>query len=328
MYRNTPTFLLAMVLGTFASFEPVAAQEKSSPLSVTAEFSTVLSADCNSGKGMVVQFHYAGAQPLRGYLVRLVLSDSASRKILTEQIIQEARDLRGPMIVNGAEWTRAFCSIVKTTAGEPLTVTAKVDVLRFADGSNWGPASLQASHQLIGTMDGMDFSVKTTDLERYVSPILPPGGPVPAERLQFQTMGPLRFVTGIWRDEGGHQMLGVEATNIGATPIRGYVFTASFFDPATGNRLRSVTTKELETRGNPNDYLLPGGTWVAGARKFSYLPDGTLASYAITLDLVVFADGSMFGPKQSRESDEVLGMFQGIDGANPSSKGTFRAKQP
>jgi len=58
------------------------------------------------------------------------------------------------------------------------------------------------------------------------------------------------------------------------------------------------------------------------------LPDGTLASYTITLDLVVFADGSMFGPKWSSESDEVLGMFQGIDAANPSSKGTFRAKKP
>jgi len=121
-------------------------------------------------------------------------------------------------------------------------------------------------------------------------------------------------------------MLAVQATNIGATPIRGYVFTASFFDPTTGNRLRRLTTKELETHGNPNGYLLPGATWVAGARKFSYLPDGTLASHTIILDLVVFADGSLFGPKQSSESDEVLGMFQGIDGANPSSKGTLERR--
>ena len=331
MRPKSTVFLMAMVLGPSVSLQTTAAQDdhqKSSPLSVTAQFSTVLGADCNSGKGVVVQLHYTGAQPLRGYLVRLVLGDSVTGKVLTEQVIQEIRDLREPMIINGAEWTRTFCSIVKTTPGEPLTVTAKVDVLKFADGSIWGPASLPVSHQLIGTMDGMDFSAKTTDLERYVSPILPPGGPVPLERIQFQTVGPLRFVSGVWRDERGQQMLAVQATNVGATPIRGYVFTASFFDPTTGNRLRRVTTKELETHGNPNDYLLPGATWVAGARKFSYLPDGTLASHTIILDLVVFADGSLFGPKQSSESDEVLGMFQGIDGANPSSKGTFRAKKP
>jgi hypothetical protein len=46
------------------------------------------------------------------------------------------------------------------------------------------------------------------------------------------------------------------------------------------------------------------------------LPDGTPASYKITVDLVVFADGSTFGPKKSQESDEVLGMFDGIDAAN------------
>jgi len=331
MRPKLTVFLMAMVLAPPVSLETAAAQDdhqKSSPLGVTAQFSTALGADCNSGKGMVVQLHYAGAQPLRGYLVRFILSDSATGKVLTEAVIQEIRDLREPMIVNGADWTRTFCSTVKTREGEPLTVTTKVDVLRFADGSIWGPASLPVSHQLIGTMDGMDFGVKATDLEKYVSPILPPGGPVPLERIQFQTIGPLRFASGVWRDESGQQMLAVQATNVGAAPIRGYVFTASFFDPMTGNRLRRITTKELETHGNPNDYLLPGATWIAGARKFSYLPDGTLASYTITLDLAVFADGSLFGPKQSSESDEVLGMFQGIDLANPSSKGTFRAKKP
>jgi len=51
------------------------------------------------------------------------------------------------------------------------------------------------------------------------------------------------------------------------------------------------------------------------------------ANYTIALDLVIFADGSMFGPKQSRESDEVLGMFLGTDTANPTGRGTFKPKQ-
>jgi hypothetical protein len=45
------------------------------------------------------------------------------------------------------------------------------------------------------------------------------------------------------------------------------------------------------------------------------LADGSLAIYTISLDLVVFADGSTFGAKKSQESDEVLGMFQGTDAA-------------
>ena len=298
-----------------------------SPLSVAGQFSTTLSADCKTGRGLIAQFHYAGSQHLRGYLVTLTLADSATGKVLTQQTVQEGRDSREPMIADGADWTRTICSTVETIAGHALSVVTKVDVLKFVEGSIWGPASLPASHRLIGTMDGMDFGVKTTDLERFVSPILPQGRPVPVEDIQFQTIGPLKFESGIWHDDSGKEMLAVEAANVGASPIRGYVFTESFFDPATGNRLRRVTTKELETHGDPTHYLQPGATWVAGPRKFSYASDGSPANYTITLDLVVFADGSMFGPKQSRESDEVLGMFLGIDTTNPTSRGTFKPKQ-
>lgn len=328
MGPRAAVFPFAALLSAFL-LPPLAAGQgdrESSPLNVTGQFSTSLGPDCSSGRGIVLQLRFAGPQALRGYLVRLSLAGSSTGKVLAEQTVEEIRDLREPLIAPGAEWTRNFCSIVKSEE-EPLAVTAKVDFLKFADGSVWGPVSLPASHQLIGKMDGMDFSVKTTDLERFVSPIPPRDGPVPLEQVQFQTTGPLRFESGVRRD-GGQQVLAVEATNVGDAPIRGYVFTASFFDPATGKRLRRITTKELETHGNPGDYLLPGATWVAGARKFSYLPDGTPASYTITLDLVVFADGSMFGPRHSSESDEVLGMFQGIDAANPSSRGTFKPKQP
>lgn len=310
--------------------QTVAAQHERkeiSPLSVAGQFSTTLSADCSSGRGLIVQFHYSGSQPLRGYLVTLALADAVTGKTLAEQTLEDARDSREPMIADGADWTRTTCSTVETIAGHALSVITKVDVLKFVDGSIWGPASLPASHRLIGRMDGMDFGVKTTDLEHFVSPILPQGGPVPVADIQFHTIGPLRFESGIWHDDSGKEMLAVKATNVAASPIRGYVFTESFFDPGTGSRLRRVTTKELETHGDPTQYLLPGATWVAGPRKFSYASDGSPANYTITLDLVVFADGSMFGPKQSRESDEVLGMFLGIDTTNPASRGTFKPKQ-
>jgi hypothetical protein len=322
-------FLLATAVWLCVSLEDVAAQDgqkKIAPLNVAGQFSTTLDADCKSGEGVVLHFHYSGVQALRGYLVTLALTDSEDGKVLTEQTLQEARDSREPMIVDGAEWTRTSCLIVETVPGHPLSVGTSVDVLKFVDGSIWGPASLPASHRLIGTMDGMDFGVKNTDLEHFVSPILPQGGPVPVERIQFHNIGPLRFESGIWHDDNGKEMLAVEVTNVAASPIRGYVFTESFLDPTTGNRLRRVTTKELETHGDPTHYLLPGATWVAGPRKFSYLPDGSPADYTITLDLVVFADGSMFGAKQSRESDEVLGMFLGIDTSNPTSRGTFKPK--
>jgi hypothetical protein len=327
--RHIP-FLFAIALGPVVSPQTATGQDDKikiavPPLNVTAHFSTAPVADCNSGNGLIVQFHYVGTKPLRAYLVSLAPAYSESVKALTKQTVQEVRDSREP-IVNGAEWTRTVCSVVNANAGPAVRVIPIVDALRFADGSIWGPGSLPESHQLFGTMDGMDFSVKTTDLLRYVSPILPRGGPVPVEDIQFQTIGPLRIETGVWHEESGTAMVAVEATNVGTAPIRGFVFATSFFDPNSGAPLRSVTTKELETQGNPSHYLLPGASWVAGPRKFSYLPDGSRASYKITLDLVVFADGSTFGPKRSRESDEVLGMFRGIDLMNLASHGASAAQ--
>jgi hypothetical protein len=340
--RHKPTLLLfALALGPFMPALNTAAQEEKvkveiPPLSVTAEVSTALGTECDAGKGLVAHFHYVGSQPLRGYLVEFAFFDQAtrypiqmqsiqkvhsSRETIETRTIQEARNSRETMIADGAEWTRTACSIPETRPGQALAVQSKVDVLKFVDGSLWGPASLPESHQLIGTIDGMDFSVKTTDLLRYVSPILPQGGPVPVEDIQFQTIGPLRIETGVWHEESGTAMVALEATNIGTAPIRGFVFATSFFDPNSGAKLRSVTTKELETQGNPSHYLLPGASWVAGPRKFSYLADGSRASYKITLDLVVFADGSTFGPKKGRESDEVLGMLRGIDSVNQANHG-------
>jgi hypothetical protein len=341
--RHKPTLLLfVLALGPFLPALNAAAQEEKTkvevpPLSVTAEVSTALGAECDAGKGLVAHFHYVGAQPLRGYLVEFAFFDQATRypiqkpsiqgvrnprETVETRSIQEARNSREPMIAEGSEWTRTVCSIPEVRPGQALAVQSRVDVLKFVDGSLWGPASLPESHQLIGTIDGMDFSVKTTDLLRYVSPILPQGGPVPVEDIQFQTIGPLRIETGTWHEENGTALAALEATNVGTAPIRAFVFATIFLDPNSGVKIRSVTTKELETQGIPSHYLLPGASWVAGPRKFSYLADGTRASYKITLDLVVFADGSTFGPKKGRESDEVLGMLRGIDSANQANHGS------
>ncbi|HEY6389096.1 MAG TPA: hypothetical protein VIX91_25740 [Candidatus Acidoferrum sp.] len=328
--RNIP-FLFAIALGPVVSPQTATGQDDKikiavPPLNVTAEISTGLGTECKAGRGLVAHLHYVGTQPLRGYLVEFVFFDQATHQPIETQSIQDVRNLREPMIADGAEWTRTVCSIPENRPADALIVHARVDVLKFVDGSIWGPASLPESHQLIGTIDGMDFSMKTTDLLRYVSPILPRGGPVPVEDIEIQTIGPLRIGSGVWHEGSGTAMVAVEATNAGAAPIRGFVFTTSFFDPNSGAPLRSVTTKELETQGNPSHYLLPGASWVAGPRKFSYLPDGSRASYKITLDLVVFADGSTFGPKKSRESDEVLGMFRGIDLMNLASHGAPAAQ--
>lgn len=302
--------------GAFASQD----DSGTSPLSVIAQASNDAVSGCEARSTILLQFHYAGTQPLRGYLVALGSNEWVTG--IRQKTVREIRRLSEPMIQPGAEWTRTICLTTNKLDGDPVSytadalaqnpVTASVDVLKFADGSNWGPKALAQSSELLGAFDGMDFSVKATDVERYISPLPPDRVPAGVQDIQSQKIGPLTFKSGVWRDDKGLEMLAVEAMNDGDKAIRGYVFTETFFDPASRSKIRSVTTKQLATHEDPSTFLAPAATWVAGPRKFSHLPDGTLAVYKITLDFVVFADGSTFGLKKSRESDELLGMIDGI----------------
>jgi hypothetical protein len=321
---------LQVVVMLFAGSQTIASQDEqavTSPLRVTTQGLLGLDRGCKAGEGLIVQLHYTGEKPLRGYVLRFENAGTKAGKPLNNEILEEVRGLREPVILSGQEWTRIICSVPNKISGDPTTLSAKIDVLKFEDGSIWGPAALRESHQLIGKLDGMDFIEKATELKKFVSPILPEQGPLPGGKVESQKIGPLRFDSGIWRDERGQDKLAVEVTNESDTPVRGYLFTTTFFDLESGTTIRRVSTKELETQGNPSAYLAPGQTWVADPRKFSHLPDSSLASYKITLDLVVFADGVIFGPMKSQESAEVLGMVDGIDDARRISQDAAGKKE-
>lgn len=322
--RSKVAFLFAaLLLAGLLPLQAFAAQDDSgvSPPSVTAQPSNDAVTGCEAGSTILLQFHYAGTQPLRGYLV--VLGSPKWVTGISAQTVQEIRGPGEPMIQPSATWTRTICAKPQNATVDSSTVRATVDVLKFADGSNWGPKELRESSELLGAFDGMDFSVKATDIERYISPLPPDRAPGGVQDIESQRIGPLTFRSGVWRDDKGYDMLAVDATNDGDKAIRGYVFTEIFLDPA-GGKIRSVTSKQLATHEDPSTFLAPGATWVAGPRKFSHLPDGSISGYKITLDFVVFADGSTFGPKRSRESDELLGMIEGIRTADTNRESAVK----
>jgi hypothetical protein len=150
--------------------------------------------------------------------------------LLTRRVLSACcwRSTIPTMIASGTEWTRTVCSMPKKTLSDPTEVTVQVDAPKFADGASWGPPALRESHQLVGALDGMDFIAKTTELQRFVSSILPERGPAPLENIQTQTIAPHRVEPGAWREEDRQDMLAVAVTNESNTPIRGYLFNTSF----------------------------------------------------------------------------------------------------
>lgn len=170
MRRRATAFLCGLIFSPVMSLSAATTQDdgaEASPLTVSTRFLFELDSRCQEGQGLTVTLRYKGAQPLRGYLVRLPLTDSLSGKVVQEQVLEEVRDLGQGMIASGAEWTRTVCTVPKKALGQDVTLAAKVDVLKFADGSILGPAALRESHLLIGTIDGMDFIAKRTELQNF-----------------------------------------------------------------------------------------------------------------------------------------------------------------
>ena len=186
--------LFQAVLSLCAGRQAIAAQDKQdvapSPFRVTTQGLSGVDRGCKAGEGLIVQLRYTGEKALRGYVLRFDSPYHRAGKPVNDEILEEARGLRDPVILSGQEWTRIICSVPKKTLGDPTTLSAKIDVLKFADGSTWGPAALRESHQLIGKLDGMDFIEKATELRKFVSPILPEQGPLPSGNVESRGLVP------------------------------------------------------------------------------------------------------------------------------------------
>jgi hypothetical protein len=302
-----------------SSYSPV---EFNSLIRITAYLTDPPTAPCGT-EALQVQTVYVGMHPLRGYVVLLHLTDPRTGEILSGQKgwnfpVQETVLPGQNLITTGDERTSTICRPPKSVGINPQGIIATVDLLLFSDGSISGPIESRMSSMLIGQFDGMDFLSGASKIEKYVSPAAQSAAakaqsPESETRGEAQTIGPLVLTPIIQHDEPGSDELVVEATNSSSQAIRGYVFKMSFFDANTGSFIRSVTTKEIETHGDSSKYLAPSETWTSGPVKFSRSLDGTIASYRISLDLVMFGNGALFGPRKSTESIEALGIVRGID---------------
>jgi hypothetical protein len=130
-----PTLLFG-VLGLIGGSQTVEAQIKdtqSSLLRITTEGLLGLDRGCKADEGLIVQLHYTGEKPLRGHVVTFDSPFHRAGKPMNDEVLEEARSPREPMIVSGQEWTRIICSI-------PIS----------------GPIKSQESQEVLGMIAGID----------------------------------------------------------------------------------------------------------------------------------------------------------------------------
>lgn len=119
-----------------------------------------------------------------------------------------------------------------------------------------------------------------------------------------------------WTSDAGTGALALSVQNVSATRIRAYVVQIAFTNAETGASLGQFVRSSVKglKDGNPT-YVEPGQS-VQAAKAIAIPRDssGNLAKVSIvSIDSVIFADGSQWGPAKLPQSQKVVGMLEAID---------------
>jgi hypothetical protein len=250
-----------------------------------------------------VDFQYRGQKPLRGFLAAVYYREPGDQTAEHHELLEYQATIQP-----GENWHSRVCNL--PSDADLDNVSFKVDLLAFGDKTFSGPMDLRASHRLYGAFEGVDIISGEGPQAKLVAPtsVTVTGRPVPSGDNSL----PLQFTGSIESTHSGDLLLRVEATNIGSIPVIGYEFRISFFDHATGVFVRSVPVKTLATTASASAYLVPGASWSSGSRRLSVSFDGTPDDYNITPEIVILGDGTVLRPRYSRQSDELLGMYEAV----------------
>lgn len=125
------------------------------PLNVTTEVAYnpgVGFKDTKPGDALVLHLKYTGAKRLKGYVVLISFKDPETGKKIWQTWIRGAE--RQPIDLTGKESVINFENIPHTDSGELAKCETVVHLVVYEDGTTWGPAKSDESHDLLTILQG------------------------------------------------------------------------------------------------------------------------------------------------------------------------------
>jgi hypothetical protein len=261
---------------------------------------------------IVVRIRNDGAKPIRGFVVALFIPDPKGSGMRNFWTLAETVNPNDKVLASGAEWERTACGLPPGIG--PTSVSVKVDLLGFDDGSKWGPEELRVSQTVLGWWEGTNYLLGQTDVAKRLAPVPLDIDSATAEVSDSVSLGPLKLTPILQHSNSGQDRVVMQVTNVSGSLVRGYDFRISFLDHATGAFLKSVSTQTLEMSDDPSKYLAPGQSWGAPPRKVPLSSDGAPAVYKMNLGIVIFEKDAPYRPvKSSRKTDELLAITEALD---------------
>jgi len=130
--------------------------------------------------------------------------------------------------------------------------------------------------------------------------------------------------TSVERSAGGFKV-SYAVTNWSLKTVVAYVTVVSFFD-ANGNVASRTTRTRMMGFDPSGKKLLPGETNGEHTRHVHLRPDGTPLGTKVSVDYVLFEDGSSWGPDTTKRSVEVQATLRGWELARAHFKRLLKEK--
>jgi hypothetical protein len=136
----------------------------------------------------------------------------------------------------------------------------------------------------------------------------PPTDPVP-----IKVTGSVSALdTQVWRGFPEGPGLFMTVQNVSGRGIQGYAYETTFTDPASGERVEHITHSTYR-QPSLGVALAPGGKQdVARPYPMRIAAYGVPAKVSFDVDLVVFEDGTTWGPGKTKAAKQLLLRVQGM----------------
>jgi hypothetical protein len=97
--------------------------------------------------------------------------------------------------------------------------------------------------------------------------------------------------------------ISIEATNVSAKAILGYVISVAFYDSKKNTQIHTLTNLEASAlKRRNNQSLPPGSSWLSQPKHIPWTSDGNNSQASVDIDLVIFIDGTTWGPAKTARS--------------------------
>lgn len=256
---------------------------------------------------IVVDVQYTGEHELRAWSIALYYPGTRGPATTEYDTASSIAYPPQQYIAKGADWAVTFCGV---PAGiDPRTMHPQVDMLSFDDGTTTGPLELQSSFYLLGMADGFSFARGERSTPPSETPQRIEPGAAAAQNDESVVVGDVRF-TPVFNPK--RNTVVIEATNLGAKPVRAYFYKLEFYDSASGDLLHQTKTQLLDPRDSDDAVLAPRETWAAGPRRVPLESNGQRSVIKLTQAFIVYDDGTNAGDVSAATSQELLGILLGV----------------